>query len=158
MTRLATVLTRNDLPSAELHAMRLDGELFAIDEAFAPIDIPETPGSTDALGESFSPRDSSATIPGCDVVEAPDGRAVAFYQALEESYDNPRYPWFSGRKATALSDALAAALPAGTDIEFPSAGTSAFGTESALRFGPVQFLFGTSHPQLPAAHPQLACF
>ena len=102
------------------------------------IDIPETPGSTDALGESFSPRDSSATIPGCDVVEAPDGRAVAFYQALEESYDNPRYPWFSGRKATALSDALAAALPAGTDIEFPSAGTSAFGTESALRFGPVQ--------------------
>ena len=42
MTRLATVLTPGDLPIAELHAMRLDGELFAIDDAFAPIDLPET--------------------------------------------------------------------------------------------------------------------
>lgn len=43
MTRLATVLTALDLPLAELHALRLDGEVFAIDGAFAPIDQPEGP-------------------------------------------------------------------------------------------------------------------
>jgi len=40
MTRLLPlVLSRFDLPQAELHAARLDGELFAIDECFAPIDL-----------------------------------------------------------------------------------------------------------------------
>ncbi len=35
---LPPVLSRFDLPEAELYAARLDGELFAIDECFAPID------------------------------------------------------------------------------------------------------------------------
>lgn len=100
--------------------------------------IPETPGSTSFVAESTAPKDPSATIPGCDAMLAPDGQTVAFYQAFEETYDNPRYPWFSGRKATALSDALASALPEGTAVEFAAPGTSSFGTESALRFGPVQ--------------------
>ncbi|GAB3131344.1 type IV toxin-antitoxin system AbiEi family antitoxin [Marisediminicola antarctica] len=40
MTRLLPlVLSRFDLPEAELHAARLDGELFAIDECFGPIDL-----------------------------------------------------------------------------------------------------------------------
>lgn len=44
MTRaLASVLTTGDLPLAELHAARLDGELFAIDECFAPVDTVDTP-------------------------------------------------------------------------------------------------------------------
>jgi hypothetical protein len=38
MARLARVLHPGDLPLAELHAARLDGELVAVDEAFAPID------------------------------------------------------------------------------------------------------------------------
>ncbi|CAN5307376.1 hypothetical protein BH11ACT2_BH11ACT2_07430 [soil metagenome] len=43
MSRLAAVLTPADLPLAELHAARLDGELFAVDSCFAPIDEPELP-------------------------------------------------------------------------------------------------------------------
>ena len=43
MTRLSPVLTARDLPLAELHAARLDGELYAIDSCFCPIDEPELP-------------------------------------------------------------------------------------------------------------------
>jgi hypothetical protein len=43
MTRLSPVLTTNDLPIAELRAMELDGQLVAVDEAFAPIDQPPSP-------------------------------------------------------------------------------------------------------------------
>lgn len=43
MTRLTTVLTRADLPLAELCAARLDGEVFAIDEGYSPIDVPSGP-------------------------------------------------------------------------------------------------------------------
>jgi hypothetical protein len=39
MTRvLDSVLSRSDLPEAELHAAKLDGELFAVDECFALVD------------------------------------------------------------------------------------------------------------------------
>lgn len=43
--RLPSVLSRDDLPGAELCAARLDGELFAIDDCFSPIDEIESPGS-----------------------------------------------------------------------------------------------------------------
>lgn len=39
--RLPAVLSRNDLPLPELQAARLDGELYAIDECFSPVDEPE---------------------------------------------------------------------------------------------------------------------
>lgn len=42
MSRLSPVLTTDDLPLAELHAARLDGELFALDACFSPIDEPST--------------------------------------------------------------------------------------------------------------------
>lgn len=42
MSKLASILTTDDLPLSELHALRLDGELFAIDEAFAPVDQPDS--------------------------------------------------------------------------------------------------------------------
>jgi hypothetical protein len=42
VTSLPSVLTDRDLPSAELRAMQLDGELVAVDDAFAPIDQPPT--------------------------------------------------------------------------------------------------------------------
>ena len=38
MSRLAPVLHFLDLPEAELHAARLDGELYLVDECFSPID------------------------------------------------------------------------------------------------------------------------
>jgi len=47
MTHLAPVLGTGDLPFAELQAARLDGELYAVDEFFSPVDSPLT---TDARG------------------------------------------------------------------------------------------------------------
>jgi hypothetical protein len=41
--RLPDVLSRSDLPEAELCAARLDGELYRIDECFSPIDEVESP-------------------------------------------------------------------------------------------------------------------
>lgn len=41
--RLPSVLSANDLPFAELLAARLDGELFRIDDCFAPVDEIEQP-------------------------------------------------------------------------------------------------------------------
>ena len=40
MTRLASVLSARDLPVAELHALKLDGQLTALDECFIAIDQP----------------------------------------------------------------------------------------------------------------------
>ena len=40
MTRLGSVLSSHDLPIAELHSLRLDGELTALDETFIPVDQP----------------------------------------------------------------------------------------------------------------------
>lgn len=42
--RLPSVLSRLDLPEAELCAARMDGELFAVDDCFSPIDEIECPG------------------------------------------------------------------------------------------------------------------
>lgn len=99
--------------------------------------LPETPGASGFSSMTSDPSDPPAEIPGCATVLAPDSSAVAFV-VDEGSYDNPRYPWFSGRKATALSDALAAALPNDTVVEFPVPGTALFGSNTALRFGPVR--------------------
>ena len=43
MAKLPAVLGTDDLPLAELCAARLDGDLYAIDEAWAPIDEPDLP-------------------------------------------------------------------------------------------------------------------
>jgi hypothetical protein len=43
MTRLASVLRDDDLPYAELCAARLDGEVVAVDDCFAPIDVVLSP-------------------------------------------------------------------------------------------------------------------
>ena len=43
MARLPMVLGTDDLPIAELCAARLDGELFAIDDGWAPVDEPDLP-------------------------------------------------------------------------------------------------------------------
>ncbi|MFC7450225.1 hypothetical protein [Rhodococcus daqingensis] len=64
-------------------------------------------------------EDYSAQIPGCDVVKPPaESRRINFAFAGSPSYDNPRYPWFSGPKATAMTAALEGALPEDAELEF----------------------------------------
>ena len=56
--------------------------------------------------------DPSASIPGCDTVEAPTEPSYSsFISTGEESYDNPSAPWYNGPKAHVMSEALMAALP-----------------------------------------------
>lgn len=70
--------------------------------------------------------DPSASIPGCDTVEA---STEPSYSSListgEESYDNPSAPWYSGPKAHLMSEALMAALP------------SNISASKSLYFGPI---------------------
>jgi hypothetical protein len=42
MSRLPSVLSYPDLPEAELHAAKLDGELYRVDQCFSPVDEIET--------------------------------------------------------------------------------------------------------------------
>ncbi|MFD4180051.1 hypothetical protein [Rhodococcus sp. NPDC058514] len=80
-------------------------------------------------------------IPGCESVAAPsEGEMFMTSISGEQSYDNPRYPWFSGPKATAMSEALREALPGGVELEYASP------TESLL-FEPIPVY--SSPSQLP---------
>lgn len=66
-------------------------------------------------------------IPGCPVVDPPgEGGSFGWVTTGESEYDNPAYPWFSGPKAVAMSEALRAALPAGVAIDFAPADRSLF--------------------------------
>ncbi|MFH5210494.1 hypothetical protein ACHIPZ_20125 [Antrihabitans sp. NCIMB 15449] len=80
-------------------------------------------------------------IPGCDTVEQPETGARLSFGTIGEipTYDNPRYPWFSARKAVAMSDALKSALPPTVELRFASP------TESLL-FDPI---FSFDEAQLP---------
>ncbi|MEO7372295.1 MAG: type IV toxin-antitoxin system AbiEi family antitoxin [Terrimesophilobacter sp.] len=53
--RLPAVLTRSDVPEAELCAARLDGEVYRIDECFSPIDEIEDPVLRAAALSSITP-------------------------------------------------------------------------------------------------------
>lgn len=55
--RLPSVLSTADLPLAELLAARLDGELFALDRGFAPVDLPDTAlRRAESLAVGLNPR------------------------------------------------------------------------------------------------------
>jgi hypothetical protein len=56
MARLPTVLGTLDLPLAELCAARIDGELIAIDEGWAPVDEPDLPSLRAAVIALRVPR------------------------------------------------------------------------------------------------------
>jgi hypothetical protein len=43
VNRIPITLEAGDLPAAELQAMRLDGELFALVDSWCPVDVVETP-------------------------------------------------------------------------------------------------------------------
>ncbi|MFG1781279.1 hypothetical protein ACGFIU_02485 [Rhodococcus oryzae] len=70
----------------------------------------------------------SARIPGCDVVVSLSevGRINFAAVGMSDGYENPNYPWFSGPKATAMSDALKGALPPGVEVEFGNPADSLF--------------------------------
>ena len=80
------------------------------------------------------PVDLNADIPGCDTVEKPDESgghiAISIFRSSEQTYDNPKFPWYSGPKATAMSDAVADLLPDSAEIEFAS-------PERSLIFRPI---------------------
>ncbi|MBY4111545.1 hypothetical protein HQO82_20590 [Rhodococcus fascians] len=70
--------------------------------------------------------DPSASIPGCDTVEAPTEPSYSsLISTGEESYDNPSAPWYSGPKAHLMSEALMAALPSNVSAS------------NSLYFGPI---------------------
>ncbi|MFD3702512.1 hypothetical protein ACFWUP_05145 [Nocardia sp. NPDC058658] len=67
-------------------------------------------------------------IPGCDKVEPPvaEGGFATWGSSSEFGYDNPSFPWFSGPKAVAMSNALRTALPSGVVVEWASFDRSLF--------------------------------
>lgn len=75
-------------------------------------------------------------VPGCDTVDAPSEGGLTwstFSVVGEKTYDNPRYPWFSGPKATAMSASLTAALPDDVGVEFAQ-------PDQSLVFTPIEDL------------------
>ncbi|WP_240772214.1 hypothetical protein [Nocardia sp. CS682] len=70
-------------------------------------------------------------IPGCAVVEPPtEGNLMAWASYGTFGYDNPAYPWFSGPKAVAMSQALRDGLPDDVEVAFAS-------DEQSLLFQPI---------------------
>jgi len=61
MSRLPSVLSHLDLPEAELHAAKLDGELYRIDQCFSPVDEIES--------RQLRARALALTIPARLIVE-----------------------------------------------------------------------------------------
>lgn len=102
---------------------------------------PAVPEQPDIVEE---PVDLTAPIPGCDVVEQPDEATYTAFSSLttdDPSYDNPKFPWFNGPKATEMSNAVAELLPAGAEIEFAS-------PERSLVFRPIMD-YGEPTPDTP---------
>lgn len=56
MTRLPSLLTTDDFPLAELIALRLDGQVFLLDDCGAPIDLPTTAATRAAVLLTVMPR------------------------------------------------------------------------------------------------------
>ncbi|QIS12677.1 hypothetical protein [Nocardia arthritidis] len=78
-------------------------------------------------------------IPGCDKVEPPyttdtGGFSVAIGTG-SYSYDSPAYPWFTGAKAAAMTQALRNALPSGVEIALAP-------IEKSLVFQPIPVMKG----------------
>ena len=90
---------------------------------------------------AFEPAPYPARIPGCDVVEPPsDPERVNFATVGPGEYDNPRYPWFSGAKAAAMTQAAADALPDSVELVFASPSQS-------LQFEPITDVDPSNFPQ-----------
>ncbi|MFE3292482.1 hypothetical protein [Rhodococcus sp. NPDC059234] len=102
-----------------------------------------SPAPASALSDYYisKPARYPVEIPGCERV-LPPPRSVDFGWAgygPTEGYDNPKYSWFSGPKATAMSEAARAALPSDVELAYASPART-------LRFGPI---FDIPEDQLP---------
>ncbi|WP_238419002.1 hypothetical protein [Gordonia sp. 'Campus'] len=99
------------------------------------------PTATETPTVVDEPVDRNAPIPGCDTVEAPDESGYTAFTGMGSppTYDNPEFPWFNGPKATAMSTALARALPARAEIAFAS-------PMQSLIFQPISS-FGAPDPE-----------
>jgi hypothetical protein len=70
-------------------------------------------------------------IPGCDAVEpTSEPKRFTFATVGPGEYDNPTYPWFSGAKAAAMTQAAVDALPDSVELVFASPSQS-------LQFEPI---------------------
>ncbi|MFC9840909.1 hypothetical protein ACFVKB_45215 [Rhodococcus sp. NPDC127530] len=89
----------------------------------------------------LEPAPHPARIPGCDVVEPPsDPERVNFATVGSDEYDNPKYPWFSGAKAAAMTQAAVDALPNAVELVFASPSQS-------LQFEPITDVDPANFPQ-----------
>ncbi|MFI6172352.1 hypothetical protein ACIBCN_36625 [Nocardia sp. NPDC051052] len=93
-----------------------------------PVPVSTTPARPKATSSYVTPPVVfPVRIPGCDVVEPPgDGKTQGYVTSDKFGYDNPAFPWFSGPKAVAMSQALRAGLPDGVDIGFAPVRRSLF--------------------------------
>jgi len=83
---------------------------------------------------------ADSRIPGCDVVEPPmEPRRFSVAYSPSQDYYNAKYQWFSGPKATAMTNAVIQSLPADVDVVFASPGES-------LEFQPIDDI---AQSQLP---------
>ena len=99
---------------------------------------PAAPVDVDIVEE---PVDPTAPIPGCETVEPPGEDEYASSISIgEDSYNNPKFPWFNSAKATAMSNAAVESLPPDAEIEFAS-------PERSLVFQPISD-FGDAQPEL----------
>ncbi|MEH3154480.1 MAG: hypothetical protein PGN29_03740 [Gordonia paraffinivorans] len=92
----------------------------ASDSTLKPPPSRSTPATPKVIDEPFDP---TAAIPGCATVVQPrpgDVTLTSRFSSGTPSYDNPRFPWFSGPKATAMSNAVITLLPPGTTVDFAS--------------------------------------
>ncbi|WP_137874425.1 hypothetical protein [Rhodococcus sp. Q] len=99
-----------------------------------------TPSPDEAAGPAYlTPEvEFPTTIPGCDTVAAPSSdEGFAAWLSGDATYDNPRYPWFTAPKATAMSDALRASLPAQVQLEFAD-------PDNSLTFQPMHDYSGNA--------------
>ncbi|MEN0134893.1 MAG: hypothetical protein AAGC80_07080 [Rhodococcus sp. (in: high G+C Gram-positive bacteria)] len=89
----------------------------------------------------FEPVPHPTRIPGCDAVEPPsDPERVNFAIVGSGEYDNPKYPWFTGAKAAAMTQAAIDALPDPMELVFA-------GPSQSLQFEPIADYGPTKFPQ-----------
>ncbi|MEU8899313.1 hypothetical protein [Nocardia sp. NPDC048505] len=120
VTRWTVVLTCVAVVAA---AYLLAGLLHEREPELTTAPVTPVPATTEPPEPEYTYVTPTATypvrIPGCEVVEPPqEDRTVGMAFAGTREYDNPSYPWFSGPKAGAMTQALRAALPGDVEIAF----------------------------------------
>jgi hypothetical protein len=89
------------------------------------------PAAAREYSYTTEPAQYPTRIPGCAAVEPPsDPERANFADVGSQEYDNPRYPWFSGAKAAAMTQAVVSALPDSVDLVFAS-------PRESLEFEPI---------------------